>query len=125
MTPTLNILPHCALELRPLQNDALTAQERSWVLCSRDDRARTMWEVVLNTPTLHALLECFAEGQTTASAGSLQLQIYPDAELARSTMRWATQRLARYAGRLADSMLVGQQSLEGSHSIGNLGYRLL
>lgn len=125
MTPTLNILPHCSLELRPLQGDALTSQERSWLLCSRDDRARTMWEVVLNTPTLHALLECFAEGQTIASGGSLQLQIYPDAELERTIAHWATRQLARYAGRLADSMLLSRQSLERSHAVSSIGYRLL
>lgn len=125
MTPTLNILPHCALELRPLQGDAMSSQERSWLLCSRDDRARAMWEVVLNTPTLHALLECFAEGQTTASAGSLQLQIYPDADLERTITRWATQQLARYAGRLADSMLISRQSMERASGVNSLGYRLL
>ena len=105
MNPTLNILPHCFLELRPLPGDALTPEERSWVLCSRDDRARTMWEVVLSAPMLHALLECFAEGQATASAGDLRLQIYPNAELERTTMHWATRQLARYAGGLAGSML--------------------
>jgi hypothetical protein len=99
MTPTLNLLPHCTLELRPLRGDG-PLQDRLWLLCSRDDRARPMWEVTLSTPMLHALLECLAEGQDTANAGTLQIRIYPDPELERSVMNWAGQQLARYAGGL-------------------------
>lgn len=112
MNPTLNILPQCSLELRPLPGDALAPAERSWLLCSRDDRARAMWEVVLNAPVLHALLENLAEGQATVSAGNLQLQIYPDVELERTVMNWATRQLARYASVLAGSMLPRRLGLD-------------
>lgn len=112
MNPTLNILPQCSLELRPLPGDALAPAERSWLLCSRDDRARAMWEVVLNAPVLHALLENLAEGQATVSAGNLQLQIYPDVELERTVINWATRQLARYASVLAGSMLPRRLGLD-------------
>lgn len=98
MAPTLNILPHCTLELRLIRDyEHLHGECSNWLLCSRDDRARPMWEVVLSAPMLHALLECLAEGNASASIGSLQLQIYPDAELEESILNWANQQLARYA----------------------------
>lgn len=112
MTPTLNMLPQCTLDLRPLRGDSLPAQERLWLLCSRDDRARPMWEIVLSTPVLHALLECLAEGHATANAGNLQLRIYPDPELERSVMQWASQQLSRYAGGLARLSFPRGRSLE-------------
>lgn len=97
MTPTLNVLPHCSLALRPLRSDG-AAHERAWMLCSRDDRARAMWEVVLTTPALIALLECLSEGQATADAGGMRIAVYPDPVLERAVAHWATQQLARYAG---------------------------
>lgn len=126
MTPTLNILPNCVLELRPLRRpEPAAGQERAWLLCSRDDLARTMWEIVLDTPTMHTMLECFAEGQTSVEAGIARLQVYPDAELERSVMRWATQQLARYLGRLGEAMPFGRQGMEPATGASRLGYRLV
>lgn len=121
MTPTLNMLPHCTLELRPLPGDG-AVQDRAWLLCSRDDRARPMWEVVLSTPMLHALLECLAEGHDTANAGSLQLRIYPDPQLEHWVMNWASQQLARYAGGLARPIL---PRIPSADTIRNVGARML
>lgn len=97
MAPTLKILPRCFLELRLLHDGELLPGERNWLLCSRDDRARPMWEVVLSAPMLHALLECLAEGKLSASTGHLRVEIYPDAELEESIQNWASQQLVRYA----------------------------
>lgn len=96
MAPTLNILPHCTLELRLVRDTELLPGERNWLLCSRDDRARPMWEVVLSASMLHALLECLAEGKASVSTGNLRVQIYPDAELEETILNWASQQLARY-----------------------------
>jgi hypothetical protein len=122
MTPTLNMLPQCTLELRPLRDDGGSSQDRCWLLRSRDDRARPLWEVVLSTPMLHALLECLAEGHDAANAGALQLRIYPDPELERFVMNWATQQLARYAGGLAEPLLPRGRS---AGRIQNVSARLL
>lgn len=122
MTPTLNMLPHCTLELRPVRGDDAPPQDRCWLLCSRDDRARPLWEVVLSTPMLYALLECLAEGHDAANAGTLQLRIYPDPVLERYVMNWANQQLARYAGGLTRPLLARGQSVE---RIQNVSARML
>lgn len=97
MTPILNILPRCTIEVRMLSGNELLPDERNWLLCSRDDRARPMWEVELSTTMLHTLLESLAEGKASVSTGSWNVQIYPDAELEEAILNWANQQLARYA----------------------------
>ncbi len=120
MTPILNVLPQCMLDLRPLRDDGLSAQERLWLLCSRDERARPMWEIVLSTPVLHALLECLAEGHATANAGNLQLRIYPDPDLERTVIRWANQQRSRYAGGMARLPFPRGRSLERASGMARL-----
>lgn len=100
MAPVLHLLPNSHLELRPVHGQS-AQRELSWLLRSRDDRARPLWEVVLTTSALHALLERLADGEASARSGSLQLQVYADADLESSVRAWAGQQLSRHALLLA------------------------
>jgi hypothetical protein len=111
MAPALYLLPRSSLELRPLHGTQAQADVK-WLLRSRDERARAMWEVLLNTPTLHALLDGLANGDAEVRAGDLQLKVYPDPEAEISVCNWAIQQLSRYEPMLARQAPVRQHPAE-------------
>lgn len=104
MAPALYLLPRSSLELRPLHGTQAQADVK-WLLRSRDERARAMWEVLLDTPTLHSLLGGLANGDAEVRTGQLQLKVYPDPEIETSACNWAVQQLSRF-----EAMLTRQNS---------------
>ena len=100
MAPVFHLLPHAHLELRPLHGQS-AQHELKWLLRSRDEQARPLWEVVLTTPVLRELLEALADGKASVASADLQLKVYADVALEASISSWATQQLDRHALLLA------------------------